>query len=67
MDVNIKKKIFLIKNKLINDIWKEWPLIKKIFISFSNTFENNNDFFKKFKDKRSHKEYNVDKVLNLLW
>ena len=62
-----KKKIFLIKNKLINDIWKEWPLIKKIFISFSNTFENNNDFFKKFKDKRSHKEYNVDKVLNLLW
>jgi len=61
------KKIFLIKNKLINDIWKEWPLIKKIFVNFSNIFESNEDFFKKFEDKKSHKKYDVDKVLNLLW
>jgi hypothetical protein len=61
-----KRNFFLKKNELIFDIWKKWPLIKKIFLKFSNTFENSEDFYIKFNNKK-FKKYNYEKIINLLW
>lgn len=61
-----KRKIFLKENKLILHIWKEWPLIKKIFLRFSNTFKNPEEFYKKFNSDKI-KRYNCKQTLDLLW